>query len=70
MNRGSPPAILSATEMREVQERLNQAGYDSGTPDGRLGEITRAAVQEAQRAFGLPPDGYPTRELLQRLRAR
>jgi peptidoglycan hydrolase-like protein with peptidoglycan-binding domain len=68
MNRGEPPAILSASEMREVQERLNAMGLDAGTPDGRLGEITRAAVKQAQLAFGLPADGYPTRELLQLLR--
>ena len=68
MNRGSAPAILSAAEMREVQERLNRAGIDAGTPDGRLGEITRAAVKQAQVAFGMPPDGYPTRDFLERLR--
>jgi lytic murein transglycosylase len=68
MNRGSAPAILSAAEMQEVQERLNAAGYEVGTPDGRLGELTRAGVKQAQLAFGLPADGYPTREVLERLR--
>ncbi len=68
LNRGDPPAILSADDMREVQERLNAMGYDAGTPDGRLGEITRAGVKQAQLAFGLPADGYPTRELLDLLR--
>ena len=68
LNRGDAPAILSAAEMREVQERLNALGYDAGEPDGRLGEITRAGVKQAQQKFGLPPDGYPTRELLQVLR--
>jgi len=69
LNRGNAPAILSATEMQEVQERLNAIGYEAGTPDGRLGELTRAGVKQAQLAFGLPADGYPTRELLERLRA-
>jgi lytic murein transglycosylase len=68
MNRGDAPAILSAGEMREMQERLNARGFDTGTPDGRLGEITRAAVKQAQLAFGLPADGYPTPELLELLR--
>jgi lytic murein transglycosylase len=68
MEQGSAPKILSADEMREVQERLNAKGYDTGKPDGRLGETTRAGVKKAQLAFELPPDGYPTRELLQRLR--
>ena len=68
LNRGNAPAILSAGEMQEVQERLNAMGYDAGTPDGRLGEITRTGVKQAQMKYGLPPDGYPTRELLQALR--
>jgi lytic murein transglycosylase len=68
MNKGSAPDILPPAEMREVQERLNAMGYDTGKPDGRLGETTRAGVKKAQQAYGFPPDGYPTRELLQRLR--
>lgn len=70
LDRGDAPAILSPAEMREVQERLNAMGYEAGTPDGRLGETTRAGVKKAQLAFGLPPDGYPTGELLKMLRQR
>ena len=65
---GNAPPILSSDAMREVQERLNALGYDAGEPDGRLGEITRAGVKQAQAKFGLPPDGYPTKELLELLR--
>jgi peptidoglycan hydrolase-like protein with peptidoglycan-binding domain len=54
--------------MREVQERLNAMGYDAGEPDGRLGEITRAATKQVQQLLGLPADGYPTQELLTLLR--
>jgi hypothetical protein len=68
MQAGDAPPILQQAEMRELQERLNALGYDAGTPDGRLGEITRAGVKRAQLAFGLPPDGYPTRDLLEMLR--
>jgi len=70
LNRGDAPAILPSAEMREVQERLNALGYDAGDPDGRLGEITRAGVKQAQMKFGLPADGYPTRELLGLLREK
>ena len=70
MQEGNAPPILPAADMRELQERLNALGYDAGTPDGRLGETTRAGVKKAQLAFGMPPDGYPTRELLQLLRTR
>jgi len=65
---GNPPKILSSDDMREIQERLKAMGYDAGDPDGRLGEITRAGVKQAQIKFGLPADGYPTKELLDLLR--
>jgi lytic murein transglycosylase len=68
MNAGHAPAILGPKEMREVQERLNALGWDAGEPDGRLGELTRNGVKQAQLAYDLPADGYPTRELLERLR--
>jgi len=65
---GKAPPILASDLMREAQQRLNAMGYDAGTPDGRLGEITRAGVKQAQQKFGLPADGYPTKELLELLR--
>jgi lytic murein transglycosylase len=68
LNRGDPPPILPSSDMRELQERLNAMGYDAGEPDGRLGEITRAATKQAQQLFSLPADGYPTQELLTLLR--
>jgi lytic murein transglycosylase len=68
MSRGTAPAILSSAEMKELQQRLAKLGYDAGTPDGRLGEATRTGVKQAQQKFGLPPDGYPTKELLQMVR--
>ncbi|MFN3500072.1 MAG: peptidoglycan-binding domain-containing protein, partial [Pannonibacter indicus] len=33
---------------REIQLRLNLAGYDSGTPDGVFGARSRAAIKEWQ----------------------
>jgi lytic murein transglycosylase len=65
---GKAPAILPAAEMREIQDRLNAMGIKAGEPDGRLGETTRNGVKQAQLKFGLAPDGYPTKELLVKLR--
>ena len=70
LNRGDAPPILALDEMRELQERLNAAGHEAGDADGRLGEITRAGVKRAQLKFSLPPDGYPTKELLEKLRGK
>lgn len=59
---------LSFTEKKELQTRLTQAGFDTKGIDGRTGPNTINAVRAYQLARGLVPDGYPTAELLQRLR--
>ncbi len=62
-------APLSRSQVRELQEGLNAAGLDAGTPDGVMGPATRSAVRRLQQRLGLPADGYPTMELLGRLPA-
>ncbi len=59
---------LSTGEIKQLQEVLAARGLSQETPDGRLGTDTRAAVKRAQIKLGLPADGYPTAELLARLR--
>ncbi len=63
--RDQPP--LSRSQLLALQTALNARGFDSGTPDGTLGPATRSAIRRYQRSVGLPADGYPTLELLQRL---
>jgi lytic murein transglycosylase len=58
---------LTRSDIRALQTALNQRGFDSGTPDGLLGPATRAGIRAYQRSAGLPADGYPTADLLQRL---
>jgi hypothetical protein len=60
---------LTRSELFELQSALNRRGYASGTPDGVMGPATREALRHFQRDAGLPADGYPTPDLLQRLRA-
>ncbi|MFD2181274.1 lytic murein transglycosylase [Rhodoplanes azumiensis] len=70
MYRGAPDIpVLSQEQGKELQELLNRAGFDVGTPDGKIGAGTRTAVKQAQLRFGLPADSYPTPELIARLRA-
>lgn len=59
---------LSRAEVQEIQNRLIGLGYAPGTPDGVVGAQTRAAIRDYQRAAKQPPDGYPTEDLLKRLR--
>lgn len=63
--RDVPP--LSRSQLLALQTALNARGFDSGTPDGTMGPATRRGIRLYQRSVGLPADGYPTLELLQRL---
>jgi membrane-bound lytic murein transglycosylase B len=40
---------------------------DSGMPDGMMGPASQRGIRRYQQSQGLPADGYPTPELLQRL---
>lgn len=59
---------LSAEQRREMQEHLVRRGLDTGGIDGMVGPMTRRAIRTFQASAGLPPDGYPSYSLLQRLR--
>lgn len=58
---------LSRSQMVELQTALNQRGFASGAADGVMGPATREGLRRYQRSVGLPADGYPSVELLQRL---
>lgn len=47
-------AEVDKAMVKQVQEALNAAGYDCGTPDGAAGKRTRAAIQSYRRDKGLP----------------
>ncbi len=68
MNKGGDIPKITFEEAREVQQLLEQRGYDVGRIDGVLGLKTRVAVREMQIKLGMPADGWPTAELLARLR--
>lgn len=69
----SPPPMDTPTDpvdlLRAIQEALNAAGHDAGSPDGQIGPRTRAAIQSYQRANGLAVDGVPRAALLRHLQA-
>ncbi len=54
--------VLSAPQLRgddiaELQDALNQLGFDCGRPDGIFGPATALALEDFQRNGGLTPDG-------------
>lgn len=56
-----------ATTIRIVQQALNEAGYNCGTPDGLIGGKTTEAITAYQTKKGISVNGLVTDELLQSL---
>lgn len=56
--------------IRNIQAILNNNGFKAGTPDGKLGKTTVAAIREFQKSVGQTPDGRITDELVTALLAR
>ena len=53
--------------VKDVQQALNDAGFDCGAPDGAAGKKTIAAITAYQQANGLPATGTITFALLESL---
>jgi|SRR5215469_3199538 len=49
------PEEIKATPdvVRAAQQKLNAEGYESGTPDGKIGPMTRGAITKYQQDKGL-----------------
>ena len=45
--------------VKQIQHLLQYLGYYNGIPDGDFGPLSREAVTDFQRAFGLKVDGDP-----------
>ena len=59
---------MSVGNVRELQTLLNDLGFNSGEPDGRVGSQTRSAIRAYQELWDLPTDGHPSNQLLESLR--
>lgn len=53
----SIPNALVGEDVRALQERLLEMGYDAGRADSIYGQRTARAVSQFQREVGLTPDG-------------
>ncbi len=51
------PEPLAGDDVRQLQERLLEMGYDPGRPDGLFGQRSSRALAQFQREVGLSPDG-------------
>lgn len=59
---------LKRDEAKELQSLLTARGFSTGGVDGRIGSMTKAAIRDYQLATGIAPDGYPSVDLLRKLR--
>ncbi len=66
-NAGNPDQGLNDAQMKQLQTKLQNMGYDVGKIDGILGAGTRGAVQDVQQKLGMPADAWPTPALLNKL---
>jgi membrane-bound lytic murein transglycosylase B len=62
-------APLGENQVRRLQAKLKQMGYDPGETDGMVGDALRSAVRAYQERNGLTPDGYADLALLKRIGA-
>lgn len=58
---------LKTDDIIKVQSFINKLGWSTLEEDGQLGSKTREAVKEVQKAAHLPQDGYPDRQLLNKI---
>lgn len=61
----SPPEQprLSREQVKQLQAKLNEAGFDVGKPDGVLGRNSTAGIQAFQRSKNMIADGFPSPEV-------
>lgn len=64
-----PSPLTDQVLVKQIQTRLNQLGYNAGTPDGLYGLGTRKAIVAYQQSQNLRVDGQPSEALLASLNA-
>ncbi|MBN9669340.1 peptidoglycan-binding protein [Roseibium aggregatum] len=63
-------ALDNTAMIREAQDKLNYLGFDTGTPDGRMGPRTRSAIRAFQRSLGVPETGEVDGKLIDELKSQ
>lgn len=56
---GQDAAPVTEVVIMEIQEKLNDQGYNVGKPDGKMGASTQKGISDFQKAKGLPQTGKP-----------
>jgi peptidoglycan hydrolase-like protein with peptidoglycan-binding domain len=61
---GNQSANLSESQIRQVQQALDQKGFHAGRADGKLGPETKDALSQFQKKQGLQATGEPDDQTL------
>ena len=61
---------LTRAERRHLQQLLLANGYHIGEADGKIGPVTRTAIADAERRFGMPPTGRAGQKIYRALGGR
>jgi peptidoglycan hydrolase-like protein with peptidoglycan-binding domain len=63
-DRGNAAITLTPDQIRQLQQALNDHGFDAGEVDGVFSARTSAALKQFQSKAGLPPTGVVDEQLL------
>ena len=66
--RGYDP--LNEAERKQVQQILTRLGFYSGEIDGAIGSGSKESIIAFQNSIATKPDGFPSKALLAKLKAR
>lgn len=58
---------LSREQIKQLQTKLNESGFEVGKPDGVLGRNSSAGIQAFQRSKNMIADGFPSPEVFSAL---
>ncbi|GEM_PF-1082589 len=67
MQEGTTARNLNQSQVRELQNLLNDKGFKAGQADGVLGPKTRQAISQFQKSEGLTQTGQPDEKTLRAL---
>lgn len=63
----SSPSPLNSDQVTELQQALNEKGYDAGNVDGIIGPETRGAIESFQQEKGITASGELNQETIDAL---
>ncbi|MGD9638398.1 MAG: lytic murein transglycosylase [Alphaproteobacteria bacterium] len=67
LNQALKEKPISVQIIIAIQDKLKELGLYDGSVDGNLGSITKSAIQNFQKNFKLPADGYPSDKVIKLL---